>query len=304
VRRTVPNAVLLLIGDDRGNPALQETVAKARARASELGITPHVIFTGPVDDQTLYYRLADVYASASLHEGFGVPLIEAMASGVPVVASNATAHPWVLGEAGLLVEPDNAVDLANQIVRVLTDDALCGDLVQRGLDRAKEFSLERYEAGWGKIVAEATEWLPQHPYPRLRPLTAPTSGRTVTLSTPSVSASFDELKWLGDAADVMQRGYVVRSNAPLVGSLIAWVRRNLTSHLREPYLDPTLERQVAFNREVVHTLQRLLARTESNAALPASPADIAQQISQLEAQIAELQQQVATLRSNHSELKG
>jgi FkbM family methyltransferase len=256
VRQSVPNAVLLLVGDDRGNPAIAETAAKARARAEELGLTSQVIFTGVVDDQAPYYRLAEVYATASLHEGFGVPLIEAMASGVPVVASNATAHPWVVGEAGLLAEPGAAPDLAAQIVRVLTDDQLHGELVQRGLARAKEFSLEHFEAGWGKIAAEATEWLPDQPFPHVRSLPTATPERAAALA----QARADELKWLDAAADVMQRGYVVRSNAPLVGPLIAWVRRNLTSHLREPYLDPTLERQVAFNREVAQALQHVFVR--------------------------------------------
>jgi hypothetical protein len=56
---------------------------------------------------------------------------------------------------------------------------------------------------------------------------------------------------LDAAADVMLRGYVVRSKLPLLGRPLAWLRRNLTSHLREPYVDPTFERQVAFNRQVV-----------------------------------------------------
>jgi hypothetical protein len=59
-------------------------------------------------------------------------------------------------------------------------------------------------------------------------------------------------------ADVMQRGYEVRSRLPLIGPLVAWIRRNLTSHLREPYLDPTLERQVAFNRDLVVILREVL----------------------------------------------
>ena len=78
VRQSVLNAVLLLVGDDASNPAIIETVTKAKARAQELGVTFHVIFTGVVDDQAPCYRLADVYATASLHEGFGVPLIEAV----------------------------------------------------------------------------------------------------------------------------------------------------------------------------------------------------------------------------------
>lgn len=283
VRQRVPNAVLLLVGDNASNPAIAETVAKAKARAEKLGVASQVIFTGVVDDQAPYYRLADVYASASLHEGFGVPLIEAMASGVPIVASNATAHPWVIGEAGLLAEPENAADLAAQIVRVLADDQLHGELVQRGLSRAKEFSLEAYEAGWSKIVAEATVWLPEQAPTYRRALSSAATQRAAA----AAQAQATELKWLEKAADVMQRGYVVRSNAPLIGPLLAWVRRNLTSHLREPYLDPTLERQVAFNREVVNTLQRLLARSEN---------DTVQQVAQLEAQIAELRQQVTELK--------
>jgi glycosyltransferase involved in cell wall biosynthesis len=255
VRQSVPNAVLFLVGDNAqnpaSNPAIAETVAKARARAQELGVTSHVIFTGVVDDQAPYYRLADVYASASLHEGFGVPLIEAMASGVPIVASNATAHPWVIGEAGLLAEPDNAADLAQQIVKVLTDDQLHGELVQRGLARARDFSLEQYETGWNKIVAEAAAWLHEQAQPPRRSISSALPQRAAAVK----QAQANELTWLEKSADVMQRGYVVRSNAPLVGPLLAWLRRNLTSHLREPYLDPTLERQVAFNREVVRTLQ-------------------------------------------------
>jgi len=61
-------------------------------------------------------------------------------------------------------------------------------------------------------------------------------------------------------ADIMLRGYRVRSRVPVIGPLIAWVRRNLTSHLREPYLDPILERQVAVNRQLVTVLRELLDR--------------------------------------------
>jgi hypothetical protein len=290
----VPNAVLLLVGDDASNPAIAETVAKAKARAQELGVTSHVIFAGVVDDQAPYYRLAEVYASASLHEGFGVPLIEAMASGVPLVASNATAHPWVIEDAGLLAEPDNAADLARQIVKVLTDDQLHGELVQRGLARARDFSVEQYETGWSKIVAEATAWLPEQAQPQRRSISSASPQRVAAVQQAQAQAQAEELKWLEKSADVMQRGYVVRSNAPLVGPLLAWLRRNLTSHLREPYLDPTLERQVAFNREVVKTLQIVMARTA---------VDSTQQIKQLEAQIAELQQQVDALKRSQPDHK-
>ncbi|MFN2224958.1 MAG: hypothetical protein ACK2UY_01600 [Anaerolineae bacterium] len=81
---------------------------------------------------------------------------------------------------------------------------------------------------------------------------------------PAFSGELAELAARLDAlerqADVMQRGYEVRSRLPIVGPLIAWVRRNLTSHLREPYLDPTLERQVRLNRELVAVLRELVHR--------------------------------------------
>jgi len=64
----------------------------------------------------------------------------------------------------------------------------------------------------------------------------------------------DELE---GAADVMLRGYTVQSHIPLIGPLIAWLRRNLTSHLRGPYIDPTLERQVGFNRRTVRLMEQL-----------------------------------------------
>ncbi len=264
VQQHVPQAVLLLVGDERSNPAIAEHVAVARARAVALQAERDVVFTGTVDDLAEYYRLADVYATASLHEGFGVPLLEAMASGIPVVASRSTAHPWVLGDAGLLYEAGNVSELADSIVRVLTDDALHGDLVRRGLERVRDFSVEAYEIGWARIVSEAASWLPSQPYPtmrsvQLRPVPAkePPVGLAqegVVTAAPRSRMSLDALQM---AADVMQRGYHVQSHVPVIGPLIAWIRRNLTSHLREPYLDPTLERQVKFNQLLVQELHDL-----------------------------------------------
>jgi len=266
VQRQVPNTVLLLVGDDQGNPAIREAVARARTLAKELDVTKDVIITGVVDQSLPYYRLADVYATASLHEGFGVPLIEAMASGVPVVASRATAHPWVVGEAGLLAEPDDATDLADRILQVLIDDGLRGDLVRRGLARARAFSLESYETGWARIVADATAWLPEQPYPRPRSVPGQpvmTAIDTEEAEVPLVIHDLlldSELGQLEDSADVMIRDYTVSSRIPLVGTFVAWFRRNLTSHLREPYVDPTFERQVAFNQQMVEMMREVLER--------------------------------------------
>jgi glycosyltransferase involved in cell wall biosynthesis len=259
VRKAVPNAVLLLVGDVSANRAIEENVQRTRQLAANLGLGDAVTFAGSVERVSDYFHLADVYASASLHEGFGVPLIEAMASGVPVVASRATAHPEVVGDAGLLCEPGDAADLADKVIQVLTDDAFYGELVRAGLDRAQDFSLENYEAGWARIVAEATEWLPERPYPPVHRM-PPTSLRAELPPAAAVPTEEGLAEGLQESADVMMRSYVVRSRLPLVGPLIAWIRRNLTSHLREPYLDPTLERQVGFNQRVVEVVRQLDAR--------------------------------------------
>lgn len=81
--------------------------------------------------------------------------------------------------------------------------------------------------------------------------------------TPTAPEARELLHLARSQADVMQRDYVVRSHIPLFGSLIAWVRRNLTSHLREPYLDPTLERQVAFNRTILNWMEQVQTRLET-----------------------------------------
>jgi glycosyltransferase involved in cell wall biosynthesis len=120
VRRTVPNTTLLLVGDD-AHPAYRLLVARAKEIAAELGCAERVIFAGPVAHEELgrYYSLCDVYVTSSLHEGFCIPVIEAMAAGRPVVATDATALPETVGDAGLLFPPEDAEAMAEQVVRIL-----------------------------------------------------------------------------------------------------------------------------------------------------------------------------------------
>jgi hypothetical protein len=79
-------------------------------------------------------------------------------------------------------------------------------------------------------------------------------------SAPTVEASQNLAR---GQADIMDRGYQVRSGIPLLGGVITWLRRNLTSHLREPYLDPALERQVAFNQSIVDWMAQIGSRLEA-----------------------------------------
>ena len=118
IRTRYPNTVLLLVGDT--GHVYTNYVAETKSRARELGVAEAVIFTGRQDrDIRDFYRLCDVFVTASIHEGFCMPVIEAMALGKPVVATATTALPDTVGNAGLLFQPNDPVDLACQVMRIL-----------------------------------------------------------------------------------------------------------------------------------------------------------------------------------------
>jgi glycosyltransferase involved in cell wall biosynthesis len=120
VRLQLPNVVLLVVGDDH-SPLYAPVAARVRRRAAELGVVDALIFTGPVPDEELpaHYRLADVFVTASIHEGFCIPVVEAMACGIPVVGANATALPGTIGLAGLTFQPEDPAELAARLLELL-----------------------------------------------------------------------------------------------------------------------------------------------------------------------------------------
>ncbi|MBI5642821.1 MAG: glycosyltransferase family 4 protein [Deltaproteobacteria bacterium] len=112
---------------------------------NESGVKGDIIFTGYVPDEDLpaMYTLADLFAYPSLYEGFGLPPLEAFACGCPVIASNCSSIPEVVGDAGLLVDPLDIDGLSNAIHRVLGDDSERERLRDAGFKRARQFSWER-----------------------------------------------------------------------------------------------------------------------------------------------------------------
>jgi len=141
---------LLIIGDEISK------YATLRRAVHRYKLHKHVRFFGFVPDQTLaaLYRLANVFVFPSLYEGFGLPPLEAMASGTPVIASNVSSLPEVVGDAALMIDPYEPGAIADAMRQVLTDSALCADLRTRGLARAREFSWERSVARVREIYEE------------------------------------------------------------------------------------------------------------------------------------------------------
>ena len=101
-----------------------------------------VRLTGYVTDEARQqlYREASLLVLPSLAEGFGITALEAMTTGVPVVASNRGALPEVVGDAGILVDPENVSDLSNALERVLSDVGMRRSMSERGLQQAQQFS--------------------------------------------------------------------------------------------------------------------------------------------------------------------
>jgi glycosyltransferase involved in cell wall biosynthesis len=114
-------------------------------RMEELGLQEQVYFLHGVDDQNLplFYAGARLFALPSIYEGFGIPALEALASGTPVVSSNGGSLPEVVGDAGLLLDPRNTDSWADAIEHVLLDPELESRLRAQGPQQASRFSWER-----------------------------------------------------------------------------------------------------------------------------------------------------------------
>lgn len=129
---------LIIIGDEVSkHPDLRRAVIKS-------GVHYDVRFLGfvPIDVLRIFYDTAKVFIFPSLYEGFGLPPLEAMAHGTPVVASNTSSLPEVVGKAAVLVNPENVFEISRAIHRVLTDQPLREKMKIAGREQAQKFSWE------------------------------------------------------------------------------------------------------------------------------------------------------------------
>jgi len=131
----------------------------------ELGLKDRIIFTGYISSLDLpnLYNLAAAFIYPSFYEGFGLPVVEAMACGIPVVTSNNSSLPEVGGDAVIYVNPHSADEVANGIRRILSDKELRSQCIARGLERAKIFSWEKCASETLTVLNEANRMVMASP---------------------------------------------------------------------------------------------------------------------------------------------
>jgi len=134
-----PDLKLIIIGDDlSGNPDLRRTVIRS-------GVQNDVRFLGfvPIEVLRIFYDQAKIFVFPSLYEGFGLPPLEAMAHGTPVVTSNVSSLPEVVGNAAVLVNPENVFEIMRALHRVLLDQPMRERMKERSYQQAAKFSWEK-----------------------------------------------------------------------------------------------------------------------------------------------------------------
>lgn len=136
IQDKIPHKLVLTGGKSQNDQNVHKIIDQLGDSVIKLG---HV----PDEDMPFIYNLADLFVYPSLYEGFGLPPLEAMACGCPVIASKSSSIPEVVGNAAIMVNPHDVDDLAKTMYEVLTNDDLRENMVRKGLDRTKQFSWEK-----------------------------------------------------------------------------------------------------------------------------------------------------------------
>ena len=152
LKEQLPGIKLLKVG----NPQWPDAREKLEKLVQELHLEHDVFFLQhvPEDELSKWYNAADVLVYPCSYAGFGVPPLEAMACGTPVITSNVTSLPEVVGDAGIMVDPTNAHELASAMEKVLTNEQLREQMIQKGLERAKTFQWEKSAEATLKVYQE------------------------------------------------------------------------------------------------------------------------------------------------------
>ena len=159
VKRENYSGKLVITGNVSGAPYQEKMKALCDGAVRDARLEGQVLFTGFISDEELdsLFRLCEFLVYPSLYEGFGIPVLEAMQAGTPVITSNATAMPEVAGEAAIRIDPTDVSAIAEAMSRLLQDSSLREELVTKGLERAKAFSWERTAEMYLDLYREVRE---------------------------------------------------------------------------------------------------------------------------------------------------
>lgn len=155
LKKTMPDIKLLKIG----NPQWRGSREELLRLINELNLQNDVIFVGYVEEEELpkFYNAADLFVYPCLYTGWSLPCLEAMACGTPVITSNVSVLPEVVGDAGLTVDPYDVDGLAKTMYDVLTNDGLREDMTKKGLKRVKTFTWENAAKETLKVYEEVSQ---------------------------------------------------------------------------------------------------------------------------------------------------
>ncbi len=148
-----PGIKLLMLDIDR------EYLSKLASEIGEPGLLDDISFSGYVPNKELpaIYSMAEMFLYPSLRESFGIPMLEAMACGVPVICSNTSSMPEVAGDAAILVDPTNAAEIAASVKKLLSDEGLRSSLVKAGFKRVEKFTWKANAQKTLEIYSELLE---------------------------------------------------------------------------------------------------------------------------------------------------
>lgn len=152
LKKTFPDFKLIKVGDPQSFGARENFLNSI----TKNGLEKNVIFTGYVAEEELpkWYNAADLLVYPCLYAGFGVPPLEAMACGTPVITSNTSSLPEVVGDAGIMVDPNDPMEMSSSMFEILTNESEMEAMVQRGLKRSKLFQWDDSARITGQIYRE------------------------------------------------------------------------------------------------------------------------------------------------------
>jgi glycosyltransferase involved in cell wall biosynthesis len=147
---------LLITGSVSGAPYQNKMKSICDASVRETGMENRIVFTGFISEKELdsLFRMADFLIYPSLYEGFGIPVLEAMKMGLPVITSNTTAMPEVAGDAACLVDPTNIEEMTSVMSELLQNRQRQEEMIEKGLERARSYTWQNVSESYLKLYQE------------------------------------------------------------------------------------------------------------------------------------------------------